>query len=119
MSDEKEIMEMRAGRLLNTRVAEEIMGNKVIKDEIFGEMEIYFTKDGEPVYSALHPYSEDLSAAQTVIDRIVELGCQDEAAFLYGEDRPEVICRASLRAVLKRKKKEELREQKSKLKIIR
>ena len=39
-----EILEMKPGRSLNARVAEDVMGNKVVADAIMGEIEIHSTK---------------------------------------------------------------------------
>ncbi len=94
-----EILALKAGRSLNIRVAEEIMGNKVITDVILGETEIHATAQGEPVYGRLTPYSEDLSSAQLVILRMTNLG-YTEAKLWENEERPDVICRAALLTIL-------------------
>jgi hypothetical protein len=70
LSREK-ILAMKAGRELNIRVAEDIMGRKFTHDEIFGDMESpqLLESDTETpslagnYYGPLQPYSEDMSAA--------------------------------------------------------
>ena len=112
-----EILLMKAGRNLNICVSEEIMGTKVVHDEIFGDMEIHDTDQGEHFYGPLTPYSEDLSSAQLVILRMANLG-YPEVGLWEDEKRPEVICRAALLAVLGKDKKEKVPKKRPKLYLV-
>ena len=64
----EEIMAMEAGRDLDVRVAEDVMGCKFVRDEIFGDIQIY----DNGMWLALPPYSEDKSAALPVLERLKE-----------------------------------------------
>ena len=64
----EEIMAMEAGRDLDVRVAEDVMGCKFVRDEIFGDIQIY----DSGMWIALQPYSEDKSAALPVLERLKE-----------------------------------------------
>ena len=116
--DKWQIDRMQPGQELNILVAREIMGANVVVDDIFGLMEMDVTDRGENVYSILRAYSEDLSSAQRVIARMIEMDYHDETAYWQAEDRPEIICKAALRAVLKRRKEEEAAEKRSKLRVV-
>jgi hypothetical protein len=113
-----EILAMKAGRNLNIMISEEIMGTKVVHDEIFGDVEIRNTDQGEPFYGPLIPYSEDLSSAQLVILRMANLGFP-EVDLWEDEKRPEVICRAALLALLGKGKKEKVPKKRPKLYLVR
>ena len=100
----EEILAMCPGLELNTKVAEEIMGRSVTKDDIFGYVERYIDEQGETVWDTLHPYSEDLSVAELVVKKMIDLG-HDDAIYwadfgcgVYTE--PEAICKAALLALL-------------------
>ena len=112
-----EILAMKAGRSLNVRVSEEIMGNKVVSDAILGETEIHTTAQGEAVYGIVLPYSEDLSSAQLVVSRMANLG-YTEAKLWEDEQRPEVICRAALLTILDNNKEKKRRQGRSKLHVV-
>ena len=112
-----EILAMKAGRSLNVRVSEEIMGNKVVSDAVLGETEIYTTAQGEPVYGRLSPYSEDLSSAQLVVLRMTNLG-YTEAKLWENEQRPDVICRAALLTILDKNKEKKRMQGRSKLHVV-
>jgi hypothetical protein len=118
MDQWQKIDQMQPGEELNILVAREVMGTKVVLDDTFGLMEMVITNKGENVYVTLRAYSEDLSSAQRIIARMIEMGYDDETAYWQSEDRPEIICKAALRAVLKRKKEEEASKKRSKLKIV-
>jgi len=112
----KEILAMKAGRELNIKVAEDVMGCKVAHDEIFGDMENY----SNGVHSTLQPYSEDISVAWQVMERLkgyhprIEFNTYSqkwEAAFSARQadfsypvasatTAPEAICKAALLALL-------------------
>lgn len=111
-----EILTLKQGRKLNIRVAEDIMGNKCIIDQLFGDM--------ESISGALLPlrhYSEDMSAAKEVVEKlkkynpIIAFNRDAEswkADFGYGavsaDSKSEAICKAALIAVTKAKMAEEL-----------
>jgi hypothetical protein len=116
--DKWQIDRMQPGRELNILVAKEVMGTKVVADEIFGLMEMIITNKGENVYIALRAYSEDLSFARRVIARMIALDFHDETAYWLAEDRPEIICKAALRAVLKRRQEVEASKKRSVLKVV-
>jgi len=112
----EEILALKAGRELNIRVAEAVMGRRYTQDETFGDMEV----DSQMVYSSLQPYSEDISAAWQVIEKMkgynpriaFDTHSQKwEATFNVGEADftcpvvlattvPEAICKAALLALL-------------------
>lgn len=117
----KEILAMEAGRELNIRVAEDVMGCKFVQDEFFGHMQAYIDSQGNNVWAPLEPYSEDRSVAQRVVDKLknnynarVEFNSHTgnwEAEFSELEtglsfdtvsalDAPEAICKAALLAIL-------------------
>jgi hypothetical protein len=113
----EEILAMKAGRELNIRVAEDIMGCKVIQDEFFGDVEscqllasdVKINALAGNYYGPLQPYSEDISAADKVIDKLKDYNPRVEfnhyaekweADFSYGvvssANAPEAICKAAL-----------------------
>ena len=112
----EEILAMKAGRGLNIRVAEDVMKRKFAQDEIFGDMESL----DNGVYGYLQPYSEDISAAWQVIEKLkgyhprIEFDPYSqnweatfsarEADFSYpivsATTAPEAICKAALLALL-------------------
>jgi len=112
-----EILAMNAGRELNILVSEEIMGNKVVPDDILGDTEIHTTEKGEPVYGPLSAYSEDISYAQVVVTKMINLG-YNEAQMWENEKRPEVICRAALLTLLDNKKKIEKSKMRPRLRVV-
>jgi len=108
---------MKPGRELNIRIAVCVMEHRVVVDEVFGDMEIYIDDNGDNVYGPLQPYSEDILAAQTVVERMLRLGHGD-AMFWKDDPRPDVICRAALLAALQKKGETDNKERRSKLKIV-
>jgi hypothetical protein len=116
----EEILAMRAGKDLNITVAEKVMGNKFAQDETFGDMEV---SEGM-VYGYLQPYSEDITAAWQVMEKMkgynprVEFDTHSqkwEATFSVREadftcpvvlagTAPEAICKAALLALLEVKR---------------
>lgn len=112
----EEILSLKAGKELNIKVAEAVMKKKYTEDETFGDMEI----NNERVYGHLQPYSEDISAAWQVIERMkgynpriaFDIHSQKwEATFNICEANfscpvvlavtaPEAICKAALLALL-------------------
>ena len=74
-----EILAMTPGRELDVRVAEDVMGCRVVKDEIFGDTEGYkLFRDNVPasrrldnqVFGPLRRYSQDMAAAREVIEKM-------------------------------------------------
>jgi hypothetical protein len=100
----EEILAIKPGRELNIAVAEVVMNHKVIVDEIFGDMERPIDMDDNSTWETLALYSEDLSAAQLVVERMITLGHGDEAVWgHYGNGastRAEAICKRALLVVL-------------------
>lgn len=100
----EEVLAMKPGRELNIKVAETIMWNEVVSDEIFGDVERYIDGEGSSVYGPLRSYSEDISAAQSVVDRMVNLGHGDEIFFRHYANgiytSAEDICKAALLIML-------------------
>jgi len=101
----EEILAMKPGEELNAKVAECVMGYEVMKDATFGHMERLIHEDGS-VWALPEPYSEDMSAAELVLARAVELGLGDAIClddFADGRcTEAEAICKAALLAVLER-----------------
>lgn len=99
------ILAMRPGTEMNLQVAEHVMGHIVIKDEIFGWMErLVDPEDGSSLWNLPQPYSEDMSTAELVIDRMIELGHDDAVCWAdFGDgaySEAEAICKAALCALL-------------------
>ena len=129
----EEILAMKAGRELNIRVAEDVMGCKVMEDEIFGDTESsplfggevpFINPTSNQVFGPLRRYSDDISAAEQVVDKMenydirVEFNhytenweaefSEKETDFSYpvaaAANVPEVICKAALLTMLEVKK---------------
>jgi len=127
----EEILAMKAGRELNIRVTEDVMGCKLIEDEIFGDMESCELLESETKISSLagnyygppRHYSQDNSVAQQVVDKLKnnynarvefnyhtekwEVELSDlETGLSFGTvsalDAPEAICKAALLAILEK-----------------
>ncbi|GAB6194511.1 hypothetical protein [Desulfocastanea catecholica] len=109
---------LHAGPELDKLVARQVMKHKIVMDDIFGLLEMYTTEKGENIYQALHPYSQDLACAQYVIHKMDEMAFHDATAYWRGDDRPEIICKAALRAVFQRKKEEDIHKRRSVLRIV-
>jgi hypothetical protein len=116
----EEILLMKAGRELNIRITEDVMGYKFIQDEIFGDMEICELLENEVkkpslagnYYGPLQHYSEDISAANLVTEKLknynprVEFNHYTEnweanfgCGVVSAPDAPEAICKAALLTV--------------------
>ncbi len=99
-----EILAMTPGAELNREVAQKVMRHVVARDEVFGYLEGFTDEDGGHAWGPLQAYSEDITAAQLVVDRMLQDGCEDAiywADFGLGKySRPEGICKAALLAVL-------------------
>jgi hypothetical protein len=103
--EQEEILAMQPGDELNRKIAEEVMGDKIIKDEFLGYLECLIDPiDGGFVWSPAKPYSEDVSAAELVVNKMVELGYKDAVCWAdFGGGKyteAEAICKAALLAVL-------------------
>ena len=101
-----EILAMKPGDELNLKVARDVMWHEVVSDEIFGYMERYIDEDGGNVYGPLKPYSEDIPAAQLLVEKMIKLG-YGEAVFWehYGDEiytPAEAICKAALLVLLEK-----------------
>ena len=116
--DTKQLDDVATGPGLDRLVATEIMGNRVVEDEIFGPMEMHVNKKGVNVYYPLRNYSADIQSAHLVVARMIRLAYQDEAAYWRGEERPDVICKAALRAVFQRRQKENALKTRASLRVI-
>ena len=96
----EEILAMKPGSELSIAVAEVVMKHEVLADEIFGAMERHIANDGSSVYGNLQPYSEDVTAAQLVVERMITLGHSDAAFWEhYGNGiytQAEAICKVAL-----------------------
>ena len=117
MMTNEDISPLKPGKALNILVAEHIMKRRVINDEIFGDLEICYDQSGNTIYQRVLPYSEDLAAAREVINKMFNAGYA-EAAYWKDETRPEVICRASLRIVLRERKAREKKERLRRLRVV-
>jgi len=127
----EEILAMKAGRELNIRVAEDVMGCKFIEDEILGDTEsCKLLERGTAIsalagnyYGPLRHYSQDNSVAQEVINKLEnnydvrlelnyymenweaefrDLGTGLSFCLASALDAPEAICKAALLAVLEK-----------------
>lgn len=100
----EEILTMKPGRELNIAVAEVVMKHKVVVDEIFGDMERPIDGDDNSVWDTLPLYSEDMSTAQLVVERMIRLGHSDAVSWEhYGNGiytQSEAICKRALLVVL-------------------
>jgi hypothetical protein len=87
---QEEILAMPPGIELNMKVAEEVIGYVISKDNTFGYMKrtLYpetknpacgccSPKEGDSVWGLVQPFSEDISAAELVVDRMIEIGYDD------------------------------------------
>ncbi len=99
----EEILTMKPGRELNIAVAEVVMKHKVVVDEIFGDMERPIDGDDNSVWDTLPLYSEDMSTAQLVVERMIRLGHSDAVSWEhYGNGiytQSEAICKRALLVV--------------------
>lgn len=102
---ENEILAMKPGSELNAQVAEKIMGHVIAEDELLGYVErLVNPEGGDSIWSPLKRYSEDISVAELVVDKMVELGHEDAVCWAdFGGGKyteAEAICKAALLAVL-------------------
>ena len=102
---EEEILAMQPGEQLNVIVATEVMGHAIAKEELFGMMErLIDPADGNSVWGPVHAYSEDMSIAEAIVERMLELGYEDAIYWAdFGDGsytEPEAICKVALLAIL-------------------
>ena len=100
-----EILAMEPGDELNMKVAAEVMGHAVVREELLGLMErLIDPTDGSSVWGPVYPYSEDMEVAESVVERMIELGYEDAIYWAdFGDGmytEPEAICKAALLAIL-------------------
>ena len=105
----EEILAMEPGSELNIKVAEEVMGYVVAEDKTFGYMERVVSPDGSSIWGLMQPYSEDVSSAELVVDRMLELG--HDGAIYWADFGAEAICKAALLAVLERRRIKEISDE--------
>ena len=101
---QEETLTMQPGSELNIKVAETIMGNITADDATFGCMERFTDPiDGSSTWVPISPYSEDISVAGLVVDRMTELGYLDAVYWAdFGDGKyteAEAICKAALLAI--------------------
>jgi hypothetical protein len=106
------------GKNLDKLVATEVMKNNLINDEVFGILEMYKNNYGENIYIPLRSYSKELTYAKLIITKMCENGYNAEASYWKNEKRPEIICKAALRTIIIKKKKNMTERVKSKLRVI-
>lgn len=101
---QEEILAMQPGRELNAKIAAEIIGHVVVHDEFLGDLEGQRDKDGSNVWDSLQPYSEDIAAADLVVDAMLRRGFDDAINWAdFGDGaftEAEAICKAALLARL-------------------
>jgi hypothetical protein len=109
----EEILALPPGLELNVAVAKEVLGRPVALDNTFGWMErILSPQDGSSIWSVIEPYSQEMSAAQRIIDHAVKLGFQKADGwpdFGGGKfTRAEAVCKAALLATFEKRHIEEV-----------
>ena len=102
----EEILAMKSGMELNISVAKYVMGHDVVSDELMGQTERLLDDDGGSIWSTPLPYSEEISAALTVVAEMIKRGYRDAASWKdYGNGTyapAEAICKRALLAMLKK-----------------
>ena len=102
--EKEDILAMKPGAKLNVYVAKHVLEHDVVDDEFVGQTERLLDADGSSIWCELAPYSEDLSAAQIVVDEMVKRGYSEAPSWSdYGNGtyKPaEAICKRALLAVL-------------------
>lgn len=116
--DKKQLDTIIAGPCLDRLVATEIMGNEVVDDEIFGPMEMHTNQKGINIYHPLRNYSESIQSARLVVAKMLRMAYHDEAAYWQTDDRPDVICKAALRAVLQRRQQADASKTRANLRVM-
>ena len=99
-----DILKMKPGVELNTQVAEKVLGNSTAEDATWGYMERFIDPaDGAPLWVPLTPYSEEVAAAESVVQAMLEMGYADAIYWSdYGNGnntKAEAICKAALLAI--------------------
>ena len=101
----EEILAMQPGVEMDMIVAQKVMGHFVIKDNTLGYLERLVGSDGSTVWSVVEPYSQDISAAKSVVNKMSDLGYESSMDDWedFGKEKdtePEAICKLSLLAIL-------------------
>ena len=102
--DKEQILKMVPGEGLSQLVAEKIMGNVTTRDNFMGMLErLIDPADGGSVWAPLTAYSEDIDAAELVVERMLGKGHSDAIYWSeFGDGRyteAEAICKAAMLAV--------------------
>lgn len=102
--NKEQILKMSPGEGLSLLVAEKIMGNVTTRDELMGFMErMIDPADGGSVWVPLTAYSEDIGAAEEVVERMLGKGHPDAIYWSqFGDGRyaeAEAICKAAMLAL--------------------
>lgn len=100
----EQILKMSPGEGLSLLVAEKVMGNVTTRDEFMGFMErMIDPADGGSVWVPLTAYSEDLEAAEAVVERMLGKGHEDAIYWSQfgdgGYTEAEAICKAAMLAI--------------------
>lgn len=97
----EEILVMKPGAELDAKIAEEIMGHVVVQDKTLGPLE-RFDDAGQSAWGPPEPYSENRVTAESVVQKMLELGYEDAvywSGFGQGQyTEAEAICKAALLA---------------------
>lgn len=96
-----QILKMSPGEGLSLLVAERIMGNVTTRDDLMGLMErMIDPADGGSVWVPLTAYSEDVDAAESVVERMLGKGHSDAIYWSeFGDGQyteAEAICKAAM-----------------------
>ncbi len=106
MGNVEEILEMEPGEELDQLVAEEVMGHLIVNDATFGAME-RLLMDGEAVWGTISEYSQDMSVAEQVVLKLVELGVDDVTCYADASEgkytQAEAICKNALLTIRDRR----------------
>ena len=104
---ENDIRSLKPGRDMNVLVARYVLEHEVVSDETFNDMERLIDESGSSVWSGLRSYSEDISAAEIVVETMVEWGVTGALLWRdYGDgifQPAEAICKKALIAFLVKK----------------
>ena len=72
--NKEEILSMKPGREMDVKVAKEIMGHDVAKDEVMGYTEAYYDGSGKTVWGRLEAYSTNAKAANLITNKMFQEG---------------------------------------------
>ncbi len=99
-----QILAMTPGEGMSLLIAEKIMGHVTTRDQLMGCMErLIDPADGGSVWMPLTAYSEELEAAEAVVERMLAKGHSDAiywSQFGGGKyTEAEAICKAAMIAI--------------------